>query len=188
MIVQSLARIAELNEGEPHAPFGVTAFADMTQHEFAAKYMIGPEYINQHAVETAGVLVLPQLSLQDLPLEFDWRSVNGTSYVTPVKNQGVVLIIQIFDYDMSVIGWHAGPNCGSCYAFSAVENIESVWAIAGHNLTMLSVQQVVDCDTFDDGCNGGDVNNAFKYVIDAGGLETEHVCCALQLILSRSKT
>ncbi len=100
---QSLARIAELNEGEPHAPFGVTAFADMTQHEFAVKYMIGPEYINQHAVETAGVLVLPQLSLQDLPLEFDWRSVNGTSYVTPVKNQGGVLMIQINKIDLLII-------------------------------------------------------------------------------------
>lgn len=37
-------------------------------------------------------------------------------------------------------------DCGSCWAFSATENIESVWAAAGHKLTSLSVQQIVDCD------------------------------------------
>ena len=55
------------------------------------------------------------------------------------------------------------------------ENVESVWAIAGHNLTKLAPQQLVDCDKTDNGCDGGDTIHAYKYVIDAGGLESEKV-------------
>lgn len=40
-------------------------------------------------------------------------------------------------------------------AFSATENIESAWALAGHKLTELSMQQIVDCDPLDFGCAGG---------------------------------
>jgi len=59
---------------------------------------------------------------------------------------------------------HAGP-------FSITENIESMWAIAGNTLRRLSMQQVVDCDTSDDGCGGGDPPTAYQYVMSAGGLE-----------------
>jgi hypothetical protein len=82
----------------------------------------------------------------------------------------------------------------SCWAFSTVENIESVWKVAGHPLVSLSVQQIVDCDNLgDEGCNGGDTPtcallcfrcwlvgwlvyvlycSAYQYVINAGGLES----------------
>jgi len=85
-----------------------------------------------------------------IPTYFDWA--NNKSIVTPVKNQG---------------------QCGSCWAFSATENIESVWALAGNTLVELAPQQIVDCDKTDDGCNGGDTTTAYEYVISAGGLETE---------------
>jgi len=32
---------------------------------------------------------------------------------------------------------------------------------------------MVDCDTTDDGCGGGDTPTAYQYVISAGGIETE---------------
>jgi len=82
------------------------------------------------------------------PTSFDWRSRAGV--VTPVYNQG---------------------QCGSCWAFSATENIESQWALAGHPLASLSQQQIVSCDPYDYGCNGGWPYNAYKYVIGAGGQE-----------------
>jgi len=68
-------------------------------------------------------------------------------------------------------------QCGSCWAFSATENIESVWMIA-KNLTAatmkpLAPQQIVDCDRRDGGCNGGDTITAFEYVIQAKGQDTE---------------
>ena len=46
-----------------------------------------------------------------LPAAFDWRSVNATSFVSPITNQ------------------HEPTYCGSCWAFSAVETLESSLAV-----------------------------------------------------------
>jgi cathepsin F len=93
---------------------------------------------------------LPQVAAPDT---FDW---GPTGKVTPVKNQ---------------------EQCGSCWAFSATENIESVWMIAkgltNANFKPLAPQQIVDCDKSDGGCNGGDTVTAYEYVIRAGGQDTE---------------
>jgi C1A family cysteine protease len=94
-----------------------------------------------------------QLSDAAVPDTFDWISKDK---VTPVKNQ---------------------EQCGSCWAFSATENIESVWMIA-KDLTPstfkpLAPQQIVDCDKRDGGCNGGNPPTAYEYIIQAGGQDTE---------------
>jgi len=62
-------------------------------------------------------------------------------------------------------------QCGSCWAFSVTENMESMWALSGNTLVSLSMQQVVDCDKVDDGCGGGNPPTAYDYIIKAGGLE-----------------
>ncbi len=68
--------------------------------------------------------------LSTVPTAWDW-GVNRTGIITPVKNQG---------------------QCGSCWAFSATEEIESCWALAHpNNETVLSPQQIVDCDKADQG-------------------------------------
>jgi len=63
-------------------------------------------------------------------------------------------------------------QCGSCWAFSATEAIESYARIAGHPLTSLSPQQINSCDKGSGGCNGGSTSSAFNYVRTAGGIET----------------
>jgi len=41
------------------------------------------------------------------------------------------------------------------------------------NFQPLAPQQIVDCDTTDQGCNGGFPASAYQYIESAGGLETE---------------
>jgi C1A family cysteine protease len=94
-----------------------------------------------------------ELSAEAVPDTFDWISKGKT---TPVKNQ---------------------EQCGSCWAFSATENIESVWMIAkdltSADFKPLAPQQIVDCDKRDGGCNGGNPPTAYEYIIEAGGQDTE---------------
>jgi len=87
-------------------------------------------------------------------------------------------------------------SCGSCYTFSATGAIESAYALKtgsvidlseqqvgligcdtingrshGHlTLVCLLLWQVVDCDNFDHGCQGGEMQNVFQYVRQNGGL------------------
>merc|ERR1712070_93568 len=99
---------------------------------------------------TEGAVQAPLLDTSNLDSSYDWRD-HGA--VNPIKDQG---------------------QCGSCWAFSTVANIEGVGAVETGKLLSLSEQQLVDCDTADSGCNGGLPSNAFQFMIDQGmGLEGE---------------
>jgi len=67
-------------------------------------------------------------------------------------------------------------TCGSCWDFSATEQIESMNCIQGHtggHAVGLSMQQILDCDHVGtDGCGGGSTWSAYNYVINQGGLDT----------------
>lgn len=87
------------------------------------------------------------------PKSIDWRL---TDAVTAVKNQG---------------------QCGSCWAFSATEAIESAMVVKTGGLYRLdlSPQQINSCTPSTGahgcfGCNGGTTVGAYEYVMSAPGL------------------
>jgi len=143
---QNLKRYAKLNEKSTGVVHGPTKFSDMTHEEFQEKYLI--KNFTSPLIRGESVNVAKTLPRKPLPSSYSWVSKGAT---TGIYNQG---------------------QCGSCWAFSTTESIESMNFLSGKALIELSMQQIVDCDTQDDGCNGGDPPTAYQYVIGAGGLES----------------
>ena len=60
----------------------------------------------------------------------------------------------------------------SCWAFAVVASIEAQYFKKTNRLIAFSEQNLVDCDTLDNGCNGGWPTNTYKHIIKAGGIDT----------------
>jgi len=132
------------------AEYGVTQFMDMTPEEFADQYLTlrRDESFVDGVMAPIGFLAGEE-QVADAPESFDWRD-HGA--VTPVKNQG---------------------QCGSCWAFSTIANIEGQYFLKNNKLVEFAEQQLVDCDRKEDqGCNGGLMQNAFVF-LETHGFELE---------------
>ena len=84
-----------------------------------------------------------------LPSSVNWRDAGG---VTPVKDQS---------------------TCGSCWAFAAAAELESFVKIRYGTETNLSEQQVVSCNPYGAGCDGGWATAAY-YVFQNTGAVLEN--------------
>ena len=84
------------------------------------------------------------LPIDELPKQVDWVKQGA---VTKVKDQGM---------------------CGSCWSFAAIGALEGAYYLKYHHLQYFSEQQLVDCDTSDAGCDGGEMSNAFDWIQQHG--------------------
>jgi len=78
--------------------------------------------------------------------DIDWRPKGA---VTAVQNQG---------------------QCGSAWAFSTTGAVEGAVQRKSAALVNLSEQQLIDCDTVDEGCNGGSPASATQYFMKTGAV------------------
>lgn len=149
--VKNTEIIRELNaDTEDSAEYGHTQFSDLSPEEWHAKYF-GSRIVGKNPGCTGGsVLPVPQI---DIPASVDWVAQGA---VTPIRDQGA---------------------CGSCWAESAVANIEGQFFLAHKQsmtaATALSTEQVIECDDHNTGCYGGFPSGAYKYVLSAGGLASK---------------
>merc|ERR1712025_1482746 len=131
--------IYEHNQGNHTWTMGINQFSDLTPTEFEKIYL---GYIHRPNAErnVADLSGLPTAN------DIDWTTKGA---VTPIKDQA---------------------QCGSCWAFSTTGSTEGANFISKQSLKSLSEQQLVDCSGSygNQGCNGGLMDNAFKYYLGKG--------------------
>ena len=149
--ISNLKLAAERNEAERAvngtAMYGITKFSDMSMEEFRAHFLKSDPALKKGKGIKVKVEALPAATLAKNEF-IDWT---GT-LTTPVKDQGY---------------------CGSCWAFSATEQIESdAMRVLGSSY-ILSPQQITSCDQVSGGCDGGFTESAYEYVRLNGGIEQD---------------
>jgi len=135
------AIINERNNQNLSYKLGHNKFSDMTWEQFEAHHM-GSLFLNVPPKNSQRV----HLKLGDAVADsVDWVTAGA---VTPVKDQA---------------------RCGSCWAFSTTGSVEGAFQIANGQLKSLSEEDLVQCDhNGDQGCNGGLMDNAFRWIEQNG--------------------
>jgi C1A family cysteine protease len=151
MFVENMKKAEKLQASNPHATFGVNEFADMSAADFKIRHSAEKHYKSKAAHSKPVSNMFTEAQVKSAASKIDWRSKGA---VTAVKNQG---------------------QCGSCWSFSSTGSIEGQWFLAGHTLVSVSEQELVSCDTTDDGCNGGLMDNAWSWLVSSenGNIATE---------------
>jgi len=159
--LENLDEVDKRNEKEKKAGgsavHGVTVFSDMSKKEFKEKFLSG--YVAPSKDIKSSRKSKSVKKYDGTATNVDWSGV----YTTGVNNQGY---------------------CGSCWAFSVAQQVESDSIRAGILTTSdyLAVQQLVSCDSSANsvpemirnyGCQGGNTETAYLYISSAGGISTE---------------
>ena len=152
-----LVKVQSFNEAQGHSyKKGINHMSDWTAEEFSRLNGRVPEswLPASHAERSYGEKEYAGLSL---PPSIDYRTA-FPPILGAIKDQG---------------------QCGSCWAHSATESMESHWAIATGQLYALSQQQITSCTPNTQncggtgGCFGATYELAFDYVVANGGIAQE---------------
>jgi hypothetical protein len=142
----NLAIIDQRNEkANGTATHGINKFTDMSVAEFKETHLNYEPTGRKATSFDSSIEPMPE----GTKTLVDWT---GT-LTTPVKDQGY---------------------CGSCWAFSATEQIESDYMRTAGTEYILSAQQITTCSYYNiiaGGCNGGNTEKAFTYA--EGGVELD---------------
>merc|ERR1711939_948256 len=144
VFVENLKTIDARNALEKERVHGITKFSDLSQQEFEAMYLGAMPELKKGVSAGNNVNHVEYTGSQS---SVDWTGI----YTTPVKDQGY---------------------CGSCWAFSATEQLESDSMRVLKTSYILSPEQVTQCTQTSSGCNGGWTESAYNYIKNEGGLET----------------
>lgn len=155
--LENLAHIEQHNNlfksGEKTYNLRVNSYADMTANEFlGTRNGYRMDFNERKSPKIKGSqYMMPENSDQQLPTSMDWRK-HGR--VTPVKDQG---------------------QCGSCWSFSTTGALEGQMHRKTGVLPSLSEQNLMDCSRPEGnaGCNGGLMDQAFQYIKDQDGIDSE---------------
>ncbi|KAF8796171.1 Cathepsin L like protein [Argiope bruennichi] len=126
---------------------GINEYSDLEHDEFVRTFNGFRRHLGQKSNASSWV---PVFNVQ-IPDQVDWRT---KGLVTPVKNQ---------------------QQCGSCWAFSTTGSLEGQHKKKTGQLVSLSEQNLVDCSgpEGNQGCEGGLMDQAFQYIKDNKGIDTE---------------
>jgi len=145
----NLQYIVEHNKKSKSHWLGLNSMADLSLEEYRQYYLGFNQSLKRDTLRSTPFRYA-DVDVSMLPTAIDWREKGA---VTDVKNQ---------------------QQCGSCWAFSTTGSVEGINAIVTSELLALSEQELVDCDTNgDNGCYGGFMDNAFGFIIQNGGIDTE---------------
>jgi len=171
--VNKIQRVRALNLDHNTNAHGLNPFSDLTSEEFSDRYLM-KNHVAPKVNDSSMVLSVEDAVRLTNPRGLAPRMADGR--IAEFRPTGWSPN-SLYSWGFVVSAVKDQGQCGSCWAFSATEQIETNWALAHDNNLPpnLAVQQIVSCDPdfAPYGCNGGDPTMAYDYVQSAGGLETD---------------
>lgn len=126
--------------------YELNLFSDLSEEEFEAQYL-GRPLLNEEEEEYVSPISLYFEENPEIQINANTKLNLGSTDSYNVYNQG---------------------TCGSCWAFASINLAERKWFSLYGNKVQLSQQQVIDCDTTCNGCNGGLIDRGLNYINVAG--------------------
>jgi len=152
---ENLQFIKQHNAKNLSYKLGLNQFSDMTNAEYkekmcTKKIIKGPQL--DKLLSNSKFVPFKEDDDDDLTkrrfLRNSFDKIDYTEYLNEPRDQGM---------------------CGSCWAFATLGAVEGAIGLKNRQtINYLSTQQLVDCDTSNNGCNGGNSANAYTYVSKMG--------------------